>query len=138
MKKHVLIGAVLVTLAFVATGLAMSAATNQERPTDVSIVQLIANPNEYHGKFVRVIGFASVEFEGNAVYLHRDDYEYDITKNGLWIDVDFRKQKKFDQRYVLIEGTFNAERKGHHRLFSGAILDIKRIEVWSQVARTRR
>ncbi|HKV35474.1 MAG TPA: hypothetical protein VJP89_14155 [Pyrinomonadaceae bacterium] len=138
MKKHIFMGAMLVALTLVAGGLAMKASSTQQRPTDVSMVQLIANPREYDGKFVRVIGFASVIFEGTAVYLHRDDYEYDIPKNGLWIDVDFVKQKRFDQRYVLIEGTFNAERRGHMGVFSGAIQDIKRLEDWAQVVKTRR
>ena len=133
MKKHIFMGTVLVMLTFVAGGLAMQGSQNQQRPTDVSMVQLIANPKEYHGKFVRLIGFASVEFEGTAVYLHQDDYKYDIPKNGLWLDIDFQRQKKFDGRYVLVEGTFDAERKGHHGIFSGTIKDVKRLDVWSQI-----
>ena len=128
MKKYIFVGAMLVTLTFVAVGLAMQGSQNQQRPTDVSMVQLIANPKEYHGKFVRVIGFASVAFEGTAVYLHQDDYKYDIPKNGLWLVIDFQQQKKFDGRYVLVEGTFDAEHYGHHRLFSGTIKDVKRLD----------
>ena len=56
-------------------------------PLDVSLVQLIANPKDYHGKIVRAIGFVRLEFEGNAIYLHQEDYKHGITKNGLWIDV---------------------------------------------------
>jgi len=101
---------------------------------NVSLVQLIANPKDYHGKVVRVIGFVRLEFEGNAIYLHQEDYEHDITKNGLWIDVtdDIReKQKDYDQKYVLLEGTFNANETGHMGLWSGSIQKISRFQVWS-------
>jgi hypothetical protein len=65
---------------------------------------------------VQVIGFVSLEFEGNAIYLHQDDYKHRISKNGLCIDVtdDIRKKKAdFDQKYVLLVGTFNAKETGH-------------------------
>ena len=34
---------------------------------DVSIVQLIAQPEKFEGKRVRFIGFLRIEFEGNAI-----------------------------------------------------------------------
>jgi len=103
-------------------------------PLEVSLVQLIANPKDYDGKSVRVIGFVKLEFEGDAIYLHQDDWKHGITKNGLWIDVtdDIRKKKAdFDKKYVLLEGTFNAKHSGHMGLWSGSIQKISRFEVWS-------
>lgn len=88
------------------------------------------NEQPYDGKFVRVIGFVSVEFEGTAVYLHQEDYKFDITQNAIWLDMDFERNKKLNQRYVLIEGTFDANHNGHKGLFSGSIKDIKRLQVW--------
>jgi hypothetical protein len=49
----------------------------------VSLVQLIANPSVYQGKLVRVIGFCQLEFEGDALFLHREDFEQGLTKNAL-------------------------------------------------------
>jgi len=76
--------------------------------TDVSIIQLISNPEKFDGKYVRLIGFVRLEFEGDAIYLHEDDYKYGLTRNGLWLDVSedyYRKDRqKFDQKYVLVEG----------------------------------
>jgi hypothetical protein len=100
---------------------------------DVSIVQLIANPQQFDGKIVRIIGFARLEFEGDSIYLHREDYEHGITKNGLWMDVpnDMRKRDtEFDQKYILIEGRFNAKFTGHMGMWSGSIEKISRFEVW--------
>ena len=72
-----------------------------------------------------------MEFEGDAIYLHQDDYKHSIFKNGLWIDVSNDIQQKhadFDQKHVLVGGTFNAEWKGHMGLWSGSIQNISRCE----------
>ena len=40
--------------------------------------------------------------------------------------------KMFDGRYVLIEGIFDAERKGHKSAFSGSIRNIRRFQLWQR------
>ncbi len=52
-------------------------------PVDVTLVQLIANPEKFDGKSIRVIGFLRLEFEGNVLYLHREDYEHAILGDGM-------------------------------------------------------
>jgi hypothetical protein len=47
---------------------------------DVSLIQLIANPESYDGKKVRIIGFLRLEFEGDALYLHQVDFEMRLMK----------------------------------------------------------
>lgn len=91
---------------------------------EVSIVQLIANPDAFDGKYVRVIGFLRLEFEGDSLYLHREDYEKGISKNGLWISTNEELQRnaeKYNLVYVLIEGTFNSSFTGHLSGWSGAL-----------------
>lgn len=109
-------------------------ASQGAEPVAVSLVQLIASPKDYDGKFVRVIGFVRLEFEGSAIYLHQEDYLHGLTRNGLWIDVtdDIRKRRaEFDLKYVLVEGTFNAKETGHMGLWSGSIQKITRFQAWS-------
>jgi hypothetical protein len=108
------------------------AVQRSQGPTDASLIQLIANPDKYDGKVVRVIGFVRLEFEGNALYLHREDYESSLSKNAIWIDAtpEMMKREKFDKKYVLLEGTFDAKQFGHMDLFSGELRQIKRAEVW--------
>ena len=133
MRKYLFIGAALIALGFGAISArvsTMNASPNAQQPTRVSLVQLIANPQEYDGKFVRVIGFVSVEHEGTAVYLHQEDYKYDITQNAVWLDIDLQRHKKLDQRYAIIEGTFDANHNGHKGLFSGSLKDVKRLQAW--------
>jgi hypothetical protein len=47
---------------------------------NASIIELIANPLKYNNQRVRIIGFLNLEFEGNAIYLHREDFEHSIQR----------------------------------------------------------
>jgi len=101
---------------------------------NVSIVRLIATPEKYHERKVQVEGFMNLEFEGNAIYLHEEDYEKGLTKNGFWITfsgkLDRKEINKLNKGYVLIEGTFSKDRHGHMGLFGGEIYEITRIIKW--------
>lgn len=104
---------------------------------DVSLIQLIANPEEYHGKFIRVIGVGNLEFEGNAVYVNKDDYKYNVFKNGVWIEfgensLKYEDAVKYNGKYVIIEGIFNSEEKGHFGMWSGTIEKINRYDLWEE------
>lgn len=103
----------------------------KEAVQDVSIIQLVASPEKYEGKAIRVFGFLRLEFEGNGLYLHREDYEKALYKNGLWVQLPMTgENQKCNLKYVLIEGTFDSKDQGHLGLWSGAIKDVKRLELW--------
>jgi len=97
---------------------------------NVSMVQLIANPKEYHGKWVRVIGFCHLEFEGNALYLHRDDFDRAISRNGVWLNPPDGKEGLTNQ-YVLIEGVFEDANNEYEAGFSGKLTRVFRMEPWA-------
>jgi hypothetical protein len=105
---------------------------------EVSIVELLANPLTYDGKQVQIIGFLRLEFEGDALYLHREDFEHAISKNAIWVDrpKDLSKKQtaEVDKKYVICEGTFNARGHGHMGMFSGSLTHITRLESWGPVA----
>ncbi|HLK03599.1 MAG TPA: hypothetical protein VKT53_04095 [Candidatus Acidoferrum sp.] len=93
----------------------------------VSIVQLIATPEKYDGKVVQVMGFLRLEFEGNALYLHEDDYRHAIYKNGLMVVTNPKIETeagKLNLRYIVLEGTFDAHNHGNKGLNSGTITNI--------------
>ena len=117
----------LFVLFFVAESLAMAA-----QPVDVSMIQLIATPEKYQGKRVRLLAFLRIEFEGNAVYLHKEDYEQAIFRNGLWIDLPkgIVSGNGLTNQYVLVEGVFDGTQSGHMGLWSGMITDVTRLEPW--------
>lgn len=105
---------------------------------DVSMVQLIANPEKYDGTAIQVIGFVGLEPEGTAVYLHKEDHENGLTRNALGLDVSdeiLKERKKYDRKYVIIRGTFNAKSKGHLSMNSGTIENITRFDSLGQPRR---
>ena len=123
----------ILAVAFVAI-VALSATSRADVPRDatVSLIQLIANPASFDGKRVQLTGYVVLEVENTAVYLHESDAKYGITRNAVWLDVPLggdSRRVQFHQRYVLIEGTFSAERRGHRGLFGGALENIGRLEL---------
>jgi hypothetical protein len=99
----------------------------------ISLIQLIASPDRYEGEVIRVIGFVHLEFEGNAIYLHREDYKQNITANALWLSkpkcfTNTKHDAEFISGYALVTGTFTSQRHGHNDLFSGEIHDILQCE----------
>jgi hypothetical protein len=100
----------------------------------ISLIQLIANPAAYNGKNVEVIGFLHLEFEGDALYLHREDFEMALTKNSVWIRrpqyLTKAQIEAINNRYVLCVGVFRADRNGHMGLFTGEIGQITHLELW--------
>ncbi len=106
---------------------------------NVSFVQLLGNPKQWNGRAVMVEGILNLEFEGDALYLSKCDYEYAVTKNAIWIDIDITKLREIDNvavvadgekikkangEYVLVEGVFrgsNLAGYGHMGLFSGEL-----------------
>jgi hypothetical protein len=82
---------------------------------NTSIVQILAKPERFHGKRVRIEGFLHVRFEGTAIYLCKEHAEHGMSRYGF--EVRFDKSAipyegvsgptQFDRKYVLIEGTFD-------------------------------
>jgi hypothetical protein len=104
----------------------ISRAQNNPIRNTVSIVQLIATPEKYDGKVVQVMGFLRLEFEGDAIYLHEDDYKHAILKNGLTVVRNVKINEmadRLDLHYVVLEGTFDV-RSGNMGLNSGTITNI--------------
>jgi len=104
-----------------------------DRPIDVSLIQLIADPSPWHDRFVRVIGFLEVEFEGTALYVNKEDWEVGDSKNGIWVDFslsDLGKYKSLGRHVVIMEGVLDATSYGHMGMFSGSLTKITRCERW--------
>lgn len=113
----------------------VSAPARSTGTRDVSMIQLIANPERYDGSPIRLIAFLNLEFEGNALYLHREDYEKALPANAIWIsltDHQARASLKLSGGYVLVEGTFRAKNRGHLGMFAGSVDQITRIQSWER------
>lgn len=115
-----------------------------DRAENASIQDLITTPDRFAGKLVRVTGVMVLEFEGDAVYLSGADAERRITKNGIWLRIDYPKLgipeikpsdpeqlkeatynvktlKEMDGKFVVIEGFFDSRSHGHLGLYSGTL-----------------
>jgi len=104
--------------------------------TKTSIINLISNPEKYQNKLVTIIGVGNLEFEENQLCLSKDDLEYHVINNCLWIElnpeISYEVVKKYNGKYVIIEGTFEMKEKGHFEMWAGAIINITRYELWER------
>ena len=108
------------------------AASDRPKPIDVGMVSLLANSQEYDNKVIRTIGFACLEYEGNAIYLHEEDYRYQNYKNALALRVAEGQLKQFKSlslKHVIVEGTMYANGLENSE-YAGAIGNITRFEYW--------
>ncbi|WP_183562594.1 hypothetical protein [Mucilaginibacter sp. SP1R1] len=101
----------------------------------VSLINLIANPDKYNGKKIRVIGYLHLEFEGNALYLHKEDYDHAMNKNSIWVSIgpkhpEVSNLKQYSDHYVIMEGTYDSRMNGHMAMNSGSIKDVTRLDIW--------
>ena len=100
-----------------------------QRPLDVSMVSLLATPEKFDGQLIRVCGFLRLEFEGNALYFHKEDYDHGLYQNSVWVNLaESKENMKLNLRYVFMEGVFRAKDHGHLGLFGGTIDQIKRVQ----------
>jgi hypothetical protein len=98
------------------------------------MVTLLADPQAYDGRFIRTIGFMCLEYEGDALYLHEEDYRYGVTKNALALNLSpaQRKQSKgLSPKHVIVEGTLHANGPETSD-YAAAIGGITRLEQWRQ------
>ena len=88
----------------------------------LSMVDLIANPELFDGAKVLVVGYVHVEFEGRGLYLHKDDFVYHITRNGLWLaETNIVDLTKCQDTYAYVKGIFRAGIGGHNDAWSGTL-----------------
>lgn len=98
----------------------------------VSLIQLIANPDQFAGKRVVVSGFLSLEFEGHALYLNQDDFRVGNTSSAVALELPanwFRSNASIDSpgnHYVQLEGEFEGDQNGHFGLYAGSLKGIER------------
>jgi hypothetical protein len=94
-------------------------------PEVVSLLQILANPRVWHGRRVRLAGFVNLEFEGDALYLSREDFDQALYPNSLWINVPDilvgPNHPDTHRGYAMIEGTINSDDHGHMGLWPASL-----------------
>ena len=110
---------------------------NPPKVLNVSIINLIATPDEYANKLVQVRGFLIIDFEENAIYLHKEDAEQMLTKNGLRVSANQKMMEelaKLSGRHALIQGVFKPPYRGPLEVigdsYSGYITEVRLAKKW--------
>jgi len=117
----------------------------QDRPITASLIELIAAPEKFDGKLVKVQGYLSIDHEKpNGIYhaflyLHQEDAKNLLLSNVIVTvpsDQMLRDEEKINHMYVTITGVFHAVHpSGHDSPQSGTIKDIRNCIVWSDPSR---
>lgn len=125
---------IVLFLALTAGGLSSTSGAGKTEPSKVSMVALLAAPTHYNGIVVQTTGFLAVEFEGNALYLHEEDYRYGMEKNAVQLALTKPQEQQFKAlhaKHVLIEGVVSADnRVVDSGMYSGIIRNITRLQEW--------
>jgi hypothetical protein len=109
------------------------ASTGKPKPIEAGMVALLADPQRYDGKFIRTIGYACLEYENDALYLHAEDYRHSILGNYLELRLEPAQRKQFRSlslKYVIVEGTMHSNEPGPFVEYPGWIGNITRFDYW--------
>ena len=101
---------------------------------DVSMTELIATPERYHGVKVRLTAVGNLDFEGNCISASKEAWE-NYTNDRIWIELGeelalhAERLRRYNGEYVIIEGVFNMYDKGHFAMFQGALHNVTRYDL---------
>ena len=93
------------------------------------MISLVANPDRYDGKRLRLIGYLHLEFEGDELCPTAEIQRARDASSCIWIDATPQMTPLSDQ-YVIVEGQFSSWDHGHMGRFSGAIQNVTRAQRW--------
>ncbi|MBE6711892.1 MAG: hypothetical protein E7580_00065 [Ruminococcaceae bacterium] len=109
-----------------------------ESAEDITVMQLVSDPEKYDGKLVRITGFCFLEYnEGDhGIFASQNDY-YGQTGNAVQIKYETNSHfaGTFGGGYVLAEGVFDRSDRGEKDTFCGVLKNIRRCELWDKEKR---
>ena len=98
----------------------------------VALVSLLADPEQYDRHKVLVSGFVTLGFEDFGLHLDKSAYEAGLRRNALWLDrpdwLSAGEARRLSRRYGEVAGTFDVSRHGHMGAYTGALIQLRRIE----------
>ena len=122
-----------VVLLLLALIVPISAGANGEEPEIVSLLNLLVAPKQFDGHRVRVIGFLAFEPESAMLYLHREDYEHNLVKNGIALRGG-KDCNRLNLVYVMLDGTFEASAEPNKDVYTGFLRGISGCHAWHPAA----
>jgi hypothetical protein len=99
----------------------------------VKLADILAHPDEYHGKRISVVGFYHGEFEGSSLAIDqaasRDrDYNHSVWRSSASTFADKSAINDRNDSWLRIEGIFLRGPTGHMSLWPGEIVRLTHIE----------
>lgn len=94
-----------------------------------SIVTLLAEPVSKSAQKVQVSGFLVLDFEGQALYLHKEDYQEGLMRNAIRLSLTPEQEKQYKDMagsYVTIEASF-LKRRNSEDIFTGSLFNVRQI-----------
>jgi hypothetical protein len=112
---------------------AMSDASEPPRSApSVSLISLIATPEKFEGKYIRIegVGYLDSKHSLSALFLTREDKLKGNGANGIYLYLSsfFAKIDRLNNQFIIVQGVFRSADKGHLDSFQGSLVDIDRIE----------
>src|SRR6187551_385077 len=98
------------------------------QPAPDSVLALIANPDQFDGKAVRVLGYVVSEFETWGIFESQSDFRNGASKAAIWLETYDTPYAQVNDAYAVVEGTFDATSRGHLGMWAGTIRNITRLE----------
>jgi hypothetical protein len=127
MKKT--INALAACVLMFAMGQAVLAQDDAPHARPESLVTLIAQPGSNKAQKVQVAGYLILVFEGNALYLHMEDYKEGLTRNAVRVSLSPEQTKQYQGlsgSYVWIEASF-LKRPNSEDILSGSLFNVREI-----------
>lgn len=98
----------------------------------VSFLALVANLRAYDGQQIRTMGVLHIREGVSALFLSKEHREYGISQNALSVNfsraaIDSEALSEVHGKYVIIEGTFDVQEKGHTGLYPAGLTGVNRI-----------
>ncbi|MFC6840109.1 hypothetical protein [Xanthomonas theicola] len=87
---------------------------------NVSIAELISDPNKYEGEEISVAGFYYSGFERSVIYPSRRNPDSSSWRDGLWV-YGISPFLDLNDRKIVMSGIFSERRKGHLSQWPGSI-----------------
>lgn len=108
-----------------------AAAPLQIGEAEVSLADVISNPQTYDGRHVRLHGFLILRFEGNALYISEADYRAERSDRSLWIDVSSRRPDAsiLSGKLAFVSGVIDTGNLGHLGLRPAALVNVSSMTV---------
>jgi len=106
---------------------------DRQLPRQVKLAEVLAHPDEYHGKRISVVGFYHREFEGSSLAIdqatsRKRDTSRSIWRSGTSTFADESAINDSNDDWLRVEGIFLRGPAGHMGLWPAEIVRITRIE----------